>query len=197
MKAQHWRTLFDIYIPLALLSLWQTESPIAAENAAQMGPALHTVMHLTCASIMMNKSNLTGADRERFRHSYRQHVLGLKSAFPGFELPSHHLVFHMYEFMDLFSNVRNWSCYNGERLIGKLRRIPNNHKIGTKNLVVAVTILWLNCSWIGEFEGTLLHSFHKGSALKHHSAITVFPVHKGKETVTFIFTLKAIRLLNG
>ncbi|KAE9384912.1 hypothetical protein BT96DRAFT_1026753 [Gymnopus androsaceus JB14] len=147
LKAEHWKTLFAIFIPLALLSLWQPGSPISAQNAAQMGPALDTTMHLTCASIAMHKLNLTGAERERFRHLYRQHIFGLKANFPGFELPTHHLGFHIYDFMDQFGSTQNWSCYRGERLIGKLRRIPINHKIG-------------------EFEGTLLQSFHKGSAFR-------------------------------
>ncbi|KAE9382482.1 hypothetical protein BT96DRAFT_845459, partial [Gymnopus androsaceus JB14] len=132
LKAEHWRSLFCIFVPLALLSLWQPTSPISAQNAIQMRPALDTVMDLTCASLVMNKSNLTGVDRERFRHFYCQHVHGLKTHFPGFQLPTHHLGFHIYDFMDQFGHTRNWSCFRGERLIGKLRRIPINHKLGEK-----------------------------------------------------------------
>ncbi|KAE9389263.1 hypothetical protein BT96DRAFT_835150 [Gymnopus androsaceus JB14] len=147
LKADLWRILFGIYIPLALLSLWQADSPISAENTAPMAPALDTAMHLTCASLMMTKGTLTSRHREQFRYSLRRHIDGLKQCFPGFELPSHHLAFHIYNFMDLFSNVRNWWCFPGEQLIGKLRRIPINHKIG-------------------QFERTLLHSFSRGSAFR-------------------------------
>ncbi|KAE9401692.1 hypothetical protein BT96DRAFT_817526, partial [Gymnopus androsaceus JB14] len=144
LKADIWHILFRIYIPLALLSIWQPDSPIAAENTTPMAPALDTAMHLTCATLMMTKENLTSTYREKFRYSLRKHIDGLKQCFPGFELPSHHLAFHIYDFMDLFSNIRNWWCFPGEQLIGKLRRIPINHKIG-------------------QFERTLLHSFTKGS----------------------------------
>ncbi|KAF9021597.1 hypothetical protein BDP27DRAFT_1195416, partial [Rhodocollybia butyracea] len=147
LKADAWRTLFEIYVPLALLSIWQPDSPISAESTTSMASALDTAMHLTCATLMMTKETLTSRHREQFRHSLGKHIDGLKESFPGFELPSHHLAFHIYDFMDRFSNVRNWWCFPGERLIGKLRRIPINHKIG-------------------QFERTLLHSFNRGSAFR-------------------------------
>ena len=59
LKADHWRTMFTIHIPLALLSLWKESSPIAAQNAHQMASVLLTSMHLTCAVIMMTKNTLT------------------------------------------------------------------------------------------------------------------------------------------
>ncbi|KAH7874281.1 uncharacterized protein C8R40DRAFT_1171817 [Lentinula edodes] len=82
--------------------------------------------------------------REQFRHLLRLHVLGLKQNFPGWIFPSHHLAFHIHEFMDLFSGVRHWWLFPFEKLIGKLQRIPTNHKPG-------------------EFERTIHHSFCTGS----------------------------------
>ena len=131
LKADHWQTLFAIHIPLALLSLWKEDSPIAAPNAKQMTSVLSTSMHLTCATNMMTKRTLTPQSRDLYRHSLRQHVMGLKENFPSFILPSHHLAFHIYEFMDSFSAVRNWWLFPFENLIGKLQRMPTNHKIGT------------------------------------------------------------------
>lgn len=135
LKAAHWRTLFAIHVPLALLSLWKVGSPIAAENALDMESVLSTSMHLTCASIMMSKNRLTPLRRDSFRNSLRKHVIGLKENFPGFLLPSHHLAFHIYDFMDLFSTVRNWWCFPFENLIGRLQRMPTNHKIGASYMI--------------------------------------------------------------
>ncbi|KAJ3718151.1 hypothetical protein C8R42DRAFT_585677, partial [Lentinula raphanica] len=128
LKADHWRTMFNLYLPLAQLSLWQPGSPIAGVDALQMGPALHTSMKLTCASLMMTKRTLTGEHQEQYRLLLQQHILGLKQYFPAFSLPSHHLAFHIYDFMDLFSVVSNWWCFHGENLVQKLRLIPHNHK---------------------------------------------------------------------
>lgn len=142
LKAAIWRILFEIYLPLTLLSIWQPDSPLAAEEAASMASALDTAMHLTCATLLMTKETLTSDHREQFRDSLGRHVDGLKQCFPSFELPTHHLAFHIYDFMDLYSNVHNWWCFPGERLIGKLRRIPINHKIGLS----AVLFSGFHCS---------------------------------------------------
>ncbi|KAK7457784.1 hypothetical protein VKT23_010123 [Stygiomarasmius scandens] len=95
----------------------------------------------------MTKDTLTPQRRESFRHLYRQHVLGLRENFPGFFMPSHHLAFHIYEFMDHFSTVRNWWAFFFERLIGRLQRLPINHIIG-------------------QSEKTILYGFNSGAAFR-------------------------------
>ncbi|KAJ3816257.1 hypothetical protein F5880DRAFT_1494485, partial [Lentinula raphanica] len=78
----------------------------------------------------MVKRKLTLQDRRDFRTYLQHHINGLKNDFPGFIQPSHHLAFHIFEGMDLFSTVYNTWCFPGERLILRLRGIPVNHKIG-------------------------------------------------------------------
>ncbi|KAJ3907013.1 hypothetical protein F5879DRAFT_768125, partial [Lentinula edodes] len=129
-KADNWRRLFAIFLPLALLSMWQVCSPIAASDAQEMSS---------------HKSRLQ--DRLNFREYLRCHIVGLKYNFPGWILPSHHVSFHIFDYMDLFGPVHNFWCFPGERLISRLRSISINNKIG-------------------EFESTLLHSFCKGSAFR-------------------------------
>ncbi|KAJ3872353.1 hypothetical protein F5051DRAFT_339462 [Lentinula edodes] len=131
LKADHWRTLFLIHLPLAILSLWKDTSPLAAAGACDMASVVDTTMHLCCASLVVTKRKLTLNRREKFRHLLRLHILGLQRNFPGWIFPSHHLSFHIYDFMDLFSGVRHWWLFPFENLIGKLQRIPTNHKPGT------------------------------------------------------------------
>ncbi|KAJ4484240.1 hypothetical protein C8J55DRAFT_376999, partial [Lentinula edodes] len=140
LKADHWRTLFSIHLPLALISIWDEDSPSAADNASKMAPVLQTSMHLTCASIAMTRNNLSLECRNLFRESIRAHIEGLKLNFPGFMLPSHHLSFHIFDFMDSFSNVRNWWAFPFETLIGKMQRISTNHKIGELELTILESI---------------------------------------------------------
>ncbi|KAJ3906583.1 hypothetical protein F5879DRAFT_1068746, partial [Lentinula edodes] len=146
-KADNWRRLFAIFLPLALLSMWQVLSPLAASDAKDMGSVLDTSLYLTCALIAMTKHKSRLQDRLNFREYLRCHILGLKHNFPGWILPSHHVSFHIFDYMDLFGPVHNFWCFPGERLISRLRNITINHKIG-------------------EFESTLLHSFCKGSAFR-------------------------------
>ncbi|KAJ4467609.1 hypothetical protein C8R41DRAFT_707759, partial [Lentinula lateritia] len=47
-KANNWRRLFTIFLPLALLSMWQVCSPTAASDAMEMSLVLDTSLYLTC-----------------------------------------------------------------------------------------------------------------------------------------------------
>ncbi|KAJ3766541.1 hypothetical protein FB446DRAFT_653639 [Lentinula raphanica] len=131
LKADHWRVLFGIHLPLSLVTLWGEGSPFVTEDAAKMASVLETSMHLSCASILMSRNSLSPETRDLFRSSLRGHILGLKENFPGFMLPSHHLAFHIFDFMETFSTVRNWWGFPFENLIGRLQRITTNHKTGT------------------------------------------------------------------
>jgi hypothetical protein len=41
-----------------------------------------------------------------------------------------HMAMHIYDFLLLFGPIRSWWCFPFERLIGKLQRLPHNHKFG-------------------------------------------------------------------
>ncbi|KAJ3872033.1 hypothetical protein F5051DRAFT_433362 [Lentinula edodes] len=147
LKAEHWRTLFSIHVPLAVLSLWKEHSPSASPDASSMTSLVDTTMYLACASIVMAKRTLSVERRNLYCHLLRLHILGLKQDFPGWIFPTHHLAFHIFDGMNNFSGVRNWWLFPFENLIGKLQRIPTNHIAG-------------------QFEHTMLHSFCKGASFR-------------------------------
>ncbi|THV01610.1 hypothetical protein K435DRAFT_654934 [Dendrothele bispora CBS 962.96] len=147
LKADHWRTLFSIHLPLTLLSMWGKGSPLATPDAGEMSSVLETALWLSCALIIMTKDTLTTERRESFRFAYRQHILGLRKNFPGFFKPTHHLAFHIYEFMDRYGPLRNWWAFFFERLIGRLQRQPTNHQTG-------------------QLERTLLYGFNSGASFQ-------------------------------
>ncbi|THU77441.1 hypothetical protein K435DRAFT_877831 [Dendrothele bispora CBS 962.96] len=147
IKAAHWRTLFSVHLPLALLSLWKKNSPIAAKDARMMGSILQTSMAIACASIIMAKNTLTPERREMFLDLLKQHIEGLKEDFPNFLAPSHHSMFHLYDFMGYMGPLRYWWCFPPEHLIFLLQGIPTNHRIGQR-------------------EHTILQSFYKGASIR-------------------------------
>lgn len=110
-KADTCRTIQLIHLPLTLISLWGEDSPLATDDANTMSSVLDTSLWLTCALIHMTRDTLTAERREAFRNAYYQHVLGLRANFPGFFMLSHHLAFHIPDFMDQFSTVRNWWAF--------------------------------------------------------------------------------------
>lgn len=130
LKADQWRTLWTIYIPLALLSLWIDGMPDVADDAADMVEVLDNAMSLA-SLVTLGCKHTTSKDRAKcYRECARNHVEGLKKLFPGFLLPYHHAIFHIYEFLLLFGPIRGWWCFPFERLIGQLQDIPHNHKEG-------------------------------------------------------------------
>ncbi|KAJ3885680.1 hypothetical protein GG344DRAFT_70322 [Lentinula edodes] len=164
LKAEHWRTLFLIHVPLAVLSLWQEKSPLASPEASSMTSVVDTTMHLACASLVMAKRTLSVERRNLYRHLLRLHILGLKQDFPGWIFPTHHLAFHIFDGMNNFSGVRNWWLFPFENLIGKLQRIPTNHITGLFILLSAWGLTYIGK--IGQFEHTMLHSFCKGASFR-------------------------------
>jgi hypothetical protein len=129
-KADNYRRLFELYLPLALLSLWKKESSMRADDWEDMTFVLETSMNLSCSAILLTKRTMPHARKELMRQCFQDHLEGLKKTFPGFMLPSHHIGFHDYDSIDLFGPVHNFWCFPGERLIGKFQKTTTNHKPG-------------------------------------------------------------------
>lgn len=128
LKADQWRTLYTIFIPLAMISLWVDDIPGAAPNANTMSAVLENLMALVTFVSVACKHSTSAERRTVYLQHIRSYVQGLQTLYPGFLLPSHHLAFHIYDFLELFGPMRSWWCFPFERLIGMLQRIPSNHK---------------------------------------------------------------------
>lgn len=132
IKADEWRSLITVYIPIALISLWGADT---SHPSDEVGTLLRTVldhtMELVCAVYLVCARTAT-ADRA---HAYRSHiaryVANLTKIHPTFALrPNHHAAFHIYDYLLLFGPAHSWWCFPFERLIGILQRLPVNHKSG-------------------------------------------------------------------
>lgn len=127
IKADEWRSLITVYIPLALISVWGTSAPnsptsMALENTME----LVSVVYLACAQT----TSVEWADA--YCSCITSYVGKLKACFPKFDLrPNHHASFHIYDYLIHFGPVHSWWTFPFERLIGILQRLPSNHKTGT------------------------------------------------------------------
>jgi hypothetical protein len=162
IKADQWRLLWTIYLPLAFVSLWGSGVPDPLSDASTMGGVLHVCMALSAAVTLASYRSTSQKRAEAFRQSLCDHVRGLQSLFPGFLLPSHHLAFHIYDFLLLFGPSHVFWCFPFEQLIGRLQRQCHNHRFGT------IFLSWPYHSdlSLGQLESTLLHSFIKGGKLR-------------------------------
>ncbi|KIK32678.1 hypothetical protein CY34DRAFT_100947, partial [Suillus luteus UH-Slu-Lm8-n1] len=113
MKADEWRSLITVYIPIALLSLWGagTSHP-SDEVSTRLRDVLDHTMELVCA-VYLACARTTTAWRA---HAYRTHIANyvgnLKKIHPTFALhPNHHAAFHIYDYLLLFGPAHSWWCF--------------------------------------------------------------------------------------
>lgn len=126
IKADEWRSLITVYIPIALISLWGT-----GDSKSNFQPMLDHTMDLVSA-VYIACSRTSSVERAKAYRSYIANYVGnLKRIHPNFSLrPNHHASFHIYDYLLLFGPVNSWWTFPFERLIGTLQRLPSNHKAG-------------------------------------------------------------------
>jgi nitrate reductase gamma subunit len=132
MKADEWRTMFTIYLPIALISLWgQGTLHSSVNEATHLQRILDHTMNLVCAVGLACRRTMTTSRAQAYRKYMAAWVSDLTTLHPHVTArPNGHMALHIYDFLLLFCPVRSWWCFPFERLIGMLQRIPNSHKFG-------------------------------------------------------------------
>jgi len=132
IKADEWRSMAGVYLPLALVSLWGEGSLHPSQkNSSKLRAILDHTMMLFSATRLACLRTVTPARLSAYRECIQQYVRNLSRLHPGIGYrPIHHMAQHLDDFLILFGPVQSWWCFPFERLIGILQRIPNNHKIG-------------------------------------------------------------------
>jgi hypothetical protein len=137
LKADEWRTLATIYLPIALISYWgyYDVSDNDSSHAFQRR-ALDHVMCLFVAVRLVTMCVLTKTRIIAYRDNIISYLAQLKTLFPEADMrTNYHMAIHIYDFLLLFGPVKSWWCFPFERLIGILQNQPSNHKLG-KHLVL-------------------------------------------------------------
>jgi len=133
LKADEWRTVTTVYIPIALISLWggRAASHASQATANRLKMVLDHTMALVSAIILACMRTTTETRMTAYLNYLRTWVSELRIHHPDVEYwVNHHMAFHIYDFLRLFGPVRSWWCFPFERLIGQLQRLPHNHKHG-------------------------------------------------------------------
>jgi hypothetical protein len=124
LKADEWRTMSTIYLPLALISLW-------GENTSPFRRILDHTMALVSAIILACSRTTTEARAVAFRIYVATYIRDLQNLHPeATHRTNQHMAMHIYDFLQLFGPVHSWWCFPFERLIGQLQRMLSNHKFG-------------------------------------------------------------------
>ena len=144
LKADEWRTLFTVYIPLALVSFWGEGSTHATQEQTHRVRKIldHTMLLVSATTIAMYRT-MTPERARAYKDYMLQYIQDLKSVHPSADYRcNHHMSVHIYDFLLLFGPVHSWWCFPFECLIGMLQRLPTNHRPGglcQMDLIVALT----------------------------------------------------------
>jgi hypothetical protein len=148
LKADEWRTMCTIYLPLALLSIWGdgTPRPLPPSKSPKSPPLppknhsqalLHLTMLLVSAVRIACRRTMTAEHAAAYRDCMVEYLNLLRDVLPNASLRDNdHVALHIFDFLILFGPVRSWWCFPFERLVGQLQRIPHNHKFGKCLLAV-------------------------------------------------------------
>jgi len=135
LKADEWRTMTTVYLPMALISLWGKGTSHASQSAAaRLKGVLDHTMALVSAITLACMRTMTETRMTAYRIYLMTWVSELKDHHPEAEhRVNNHMAFHIYDFLRLFGPVRSWWCFPFERLIGQLQRLAHNHQQGMTN----------------------------------------------------------------
>jgi hypothetical protein len=136
LKADEWRTMSTIYLPLALISLWgEGTSHPSIDDGAKLCRVLDHTMALVCTVILVCTHTTTLSRATAYRNYIARWIQDLQILHPeATRRTNHHMAMHIYNFLQLFGPVHSWWCFPFERLIGQLQRMTNNHKFGMNSI---------------------------------------------------------------
>nr|GAT58598.1 predicted protein [Mycena chlorophos] len=130
IKADEWRVLSTIYLPIALVLL----SGTGEEEDPRLRGMLDHSMALFSAVILVCRHVITEDRVAAYRHHLKEWVQGLEVHHPHTQIharrPNIHMAFHIADFLVLFGPVVAWWSFPFERMIGHLQNINTNHRVG-------------------------------------------------------------------
>lgn len=132
MKADEWRSLSTIYLPLALISMWGTGTYHASPaDSIRFRRILDHTMLLVSVISLACKHTMSRARSSAYLACLAQYLNELVDIHSDAgHLPNHHMAMHLPHFLHLFGPVRSWWCFPFEQLIGQIQRLLSNHKLG-------------------------------------------------------------------
>ena len=133
LKADEWKIMCTVYLPIALVTLWgEGSSHATPEIGAFFRRVLDNTMLLVSAVVVLCKRTMSEARARKYRAYLTHWLRGLQEVHAGSysDRTNNHVAFHIFDFLLLFGPVYSWWCFPFERLIGQLQRIPHNDKFG-------------------------------------------------------------------
>ncbi|POV98278.1 hypothetical protein PSTT_14526 [Puccinia striiformis] len=140
LKADEWRNLFTIQLPLLLPVLWNDGDPGSQS-------LIHNFAHLVSLVLLALKRVINKEQIDRYHHHLSKYIESSLVLFPDAPLaPNHHMVFHLAECLERFGPCRAWWSFSMERMMATVLKSTTNNRIGqleitcTKNFYVIANL---------------------------------------------------------
>lgn len=137
LKADEWRTMCTLYLPVALILLWnRTWNPDVAVQRSphrkeQLALALDHTMYLVGAIRAVSTQTTDALRAMKYHKLMSLYVQNLTKVHETTTYVSnHHAAMHIREFLLMFGPVYSWWCFPFERLIGTLQNSKTDNMIG-------------------------------------------------------------------
>lgn len=168
IKADEWRVLITVYLPLGLIAVWGAGSSHPSPEITLH--ARRTLDHVMCLvqAIIIACSRVLSTDSAPAYLAYmKRYIEDHKELYPDMTIsPNQHMAFHIYDFLVLFGPIYSWWAFPFERLIGQLQRLPHNHRFGKLENRSSDAWVLIQLPDPGELEFTLLRAYIRGSKLR-------------------------------
>ena len=123
LKADTWRILFTVFLPLILLELWHDASTLESRSNILL-KNFHFLVY--CTNIVCSYT-VTSDMPELYTQYYHAYLLTLKQLFPHAKpWPNHHYTMHNAEQLKFWGPLLQVSEFFGERQNGQLQSIKTN-----------------------------------------------------------------------
>jgi hypothetical protein len=134
IKADEWRTLATVYLPIALVTLWGYDNGSWPATDSCLLPILDHTMALFQAVTVVCRDTMNSERVLKYLGFMKTWVGSLREIHPHTERhaarPNIHAALHVQDFVLLHGPVMSWWCFPFERLVGVLQKVKTNDLVG-------------------------------------------------------------------
>lgn len=130
IKADEWRILSTIFIPIALITLWDDDNGLPCQHLHELDHSMALFQALTILCHYTTDGHRASVYRELVKEWINELYVIHPHTKAHKKQPNVHLSIHLYDFLLLYGPVMSWWTFPYERLIGTLQWIKTNHIVG-------------------------------------------------------------------
>ncbi|KNZ54367.1 hypothetical protein VP01_2964g6 [Puccinia sorghi] len=131
LKADEWRNLFTVQLPLILPLLWTASKAL-----------LHNFEHLVSLVNLALKRSINNERINKYRSHLSKYMESSLILFPDSPVaPNHHMAFHLADCLDSFGPCRAWWSFSMERLMGQILKSTSNNHVGNLRALLQISAL--------------------------------------------------------